>query len=122
MAGVRVEGARVTTGTEGFGGWPPAAVATVVAALLTAALTLAAAGAGTLWAIVRWRRDVSREQRDRAWSRFVWAVDHVADGDVGRAEIGRVAARAMYNMQILRDDDEEIGTLVLELITGEERT
>ncbi|MBT1677155.1 hypothetical protein [Curtobacterium aurantiacum] len=112
------------TGTGELATWPPAAVATVVAALSTAAFTLLVAVVGGLWAVIRWRRDVAREQRDRAWSRFVWVVDHVtdADADVGRAEIGRLVAGAMYNMQVLREADEVIGKLVLELVTEEEQT
>ena len=102
--------------------WPPAAVAVVVAALCTAAFTLLVAVVGGLWAVIRWRRDVAREQRDRAWSRFVWVVDHVTDADVGRVEIGRLVAGAMYNMQVLREADEVIGKLVLELVTEEEQT
>ncbi|MBO9047708.1 hypothetical protein JYQ29_07440 [Curtobacterium flaccumfaciens pv. flaccumfaciens] len=102
--------------------WPPAAVAVVVAALCTAAFTLLVAVVGGLWAVIRWRRDVAREQRDRAWSRFVWVVDHVTDADVGHAEIGRLVAGAMYNMQVLRKADEVIGKLVLELVTEEEQT
>ncbi|WP_146245773.1 hypothetical protein [Curtobacterium sp. MCLR17_051] len=101
---------------------PPAAVAVVVAALCTAAFTLLVAVVGGLWAVIRWRRDVAREQRDRAWSRFVWVVDHVTDADVGRVEIGRLVAGAMYNMQVLREADEVIGKLVLELVTEEEQT
>ena len=110
------------TETGELAAWPPAAVAVVVAALCTAAFTLLVAFVGGLWAVIRWRRDVAREQRDRAWSRFVWVVDHVTDADVGRAEIGRLVAGAMYNMQVLREADEVIGKLVLELVTEEEQT
>lgn len=109
------------TGTGELATWPPVAVAVVAAALCTAAFTLLAAFVG-LWAVIRWRRDGAREQRDRAWSRFVWVVDHVTDADVGRAEIGRLVAGAMYNMQVLREADEVIGKLVLELVTEEEQT
>ncbi|WP_175475034.1 hypothetical protein [Curtobacterium sp. MCBA15_005] len=49
-------------------------------------------------------------------------VDHVTDADVGRVEIGRLVAGAMYNMQVLREADEVIGKLVLELVTEEEQT
>jgi hypothetical protein len=112
----------VGTETGELATWPPAAVAVVVAALCTAAFTLLVAVVGGLWAVIRWRRDVAREQRDRAWSRFVWVVDHVTDADVGRAEIGRLVAGAMYNMQVLREADEVIGKLVLELVTEEEQT
>ncbi|MCS6559504.1 hypothetical protein NYQ31_13950 [Curtobacterium flaccumfaciens] len=110
------------TETGELAAWPPAAVAVVVAALCTAAFTLLVAVVGGLWAVIRWRRDVAREQRDRAWSRFVWVVDHVTDADVGRVEIGRLVAGAMYNMQVLREADEVIGKLVLELVTEEEQT
>lgn len=53
-------------GEAALAAWPPAAVATVVAAVLAAVLTLLAAVVGGVWAIVRWRRDVAREERDRA--------------------------------------------------------
>lgn len=109
-------------GTGELATWPPAAVAVVAAALCTAAFTLLAAFVGGLWAVIRWRRDVAREQRDRAWSRFVWTVDQTCADDIGRAELGRASAKAMYEMQILRDDDEAVGNIVLELITGSEAT
>uniref|UniRef100_A0A942T8L5 Uncharacterized protein n=1 Tax=Neobacillus citreus TaxID=2833578 RepID=A0A942T8L5_9BACI len=105
-------------GQEGLDGWPPAAVAVVAAALCTAAFTLLAAFVGGLWAVLRWRRDVAREERDRAWGRFVWIVDQACDGDVGRAEVGLLGADAMYDMQMLREDDAVLGTMVLGLITG----
>jgi hypothetical protein len=112
----------VGTETGELATWPPAAVAVVVAALCTAAFTLLVAVVGGLWAVIRWRRDVAREQGDRAWSRFVWVVDHVTDADVGRVEIGRLVAGAMYNMQVLREANEVIGKLLLELVTEEEQT
>jgi hypothetical protein len=102
----------------GLAAWPPAAVAAVVAAAVGSALTLVGGLVGGLWAVLRWRRDVAREERDRAWARFVWTVDQVCDGDVGRAEVGSVGANAMYDMQSLRGDDSVFGTLVLGLITG----
>ncbi|WP_144715054.1 hypothetical protein [Curtobacterium pusillum] len=108
----------MTAGVEGLAAWPPAAVATVVAAALAVALTAVAGVVGGLWAVLRWRRDVGREERDRAWSRFVWTVDQACDGDVGRSEVGLASAKAMYNMQILRDHDAAFGKIVLELITG----
>lgn len=110
----------MTAGVEGLAAWPPAAVATVVAALAAAALTLVAGFVGGVWAVLRWRRDVAREERDRAWSRFVWTVEQACDGDVGRAEIGSTSAEAMYDMPILRGDDAALGTMVLGLITGRE--
>ncbi|WP_152998265.1 hypothetical protein [Curtobacterium luteum] len=100
--------------------WPAAAVAVVVAAVCTAAFTLLVAFVGGVWALIRWRRDVAREERDRAWSRFVWIVDQSCDPDVGRTEIGTIGADAMYDMQMLREDDAVIGTMVLGLITGRE--
>lgn len=111
----------MTAGTEGLAAWPPAAVATVVAAVGAASVALVGALVGGVWAVLRWRRDVAREERDRAWSRFVWTVDHAADHDTGKAEIGRLAAGTMYNMRILGDEDELIGRLVLELVTGREQ-
>ena len=95
----------MTAGVEGLAAWPPAAVATVVAAALAVALTAVAGLVGGLWAVLRWRRDVAREERDRAWSRFVWTVEQACDGDVGRAEIGSASADVMYDMQILREGD-----------------
>ncbi|WP_152999133.1 hypothetical protein [Curtobacterium oceanosedimentum] len=80
-------------------------------------MTMIGALIGGLWAVLRWRRDVAREERDRAWARFVWTVDHASDDDVGRAEIGRFSAQAMSDMQILRDDDAAVGKIVLDLIT-----
>jgi hypothetical protein len=56
----------MTAGVEGLAAWPPAAVATVVAAALAVALTAVAGLVGGLWAVLRWRRDVAREERDRA--------------------------------------------------------
>lgn len=101
----------------GLAAWPPAAAAAVVAAAVGSALTLVGALVGGLWAVLRWRRDVAREERDRAWARFVWTVDQVCDADVGRAEVGRFSARAMSRMQILRADDAAIGRIVLDRIT-----
>lgn len=110
----------MTAGVEGLAAWPPAAVATVVAAAPAVALTAVAGLVGGLWAVLRWRRDVAREERDRAWSRFVWTVDQACDGDVVRSEVGLASAGAMSNMQILRDHDAAFGTIVLERITGGE--
>jgi hypothetical protein len=105
----------MTAGTEVLAAWPPAAVATVVAALGAAALTMTGALVGGVWAAVRWRRDVSREERDRAWTRIVWAVDMVCSEDVGRNEIGLRAFQAVYDMQIARDEDVVFVTIVGEL-------
>lgn len=111
----------MTASGVGLAAWPPVAVAAVVAAAVGSVLTLVGGAVGGIWALVRWRRDVAREERDRAWARFVWTVDQVCDGDVGRSEVGGVGANAMYDMQILRGDDAVFGTLVLELITGRGR-
>lgn len=112
----------MTAGVEGLAARPPAAVATVVAAALAVALTAVAGWpvAGGLWAVLRWRRDVAREERERAWSRFVWTVDQACDGDVGGSEVGLASAGAMSNMQILRDRHAAFGTIVLGRITGGE--
>jgi len=75
----------MTAGVEGLAAWPPAAMATVVAAALAVGLT---------------------------------AVDQACDGDVGRNEIGFASADTMYDMQILRESDAVLGTMVLGLITG----
>ncbi len=108
----------MTAGGVGLAAWPPLAVATVVAALVATTLTLLVGVVGGCWAVVRWRRDVAREERDRAWSRFVWTVDQTCAADVGRAELGCASAEAMYDMQILREDDATVGSIVLEIITG----
>ena len=108
----------MTAGVEGLAAWPPAAVATVVAASVAVASTVLAAAVGGIWAVLRWRRDVAREERDRAWSRFVWTVDQACDGDVGRGEIGFASANTMYEMQALRDEDAVYGRVVLRIITG----
>ncbi len=106
----------MTEGIEALAAWPPAAVATVVAALGAAALTLLGAVVGGCWAVLRWRRDVHREERDRAWTRIVWAVDLLCADDVGRNEIGRDAFRAVYDMQIARDEDEAFVNIVSEAV------
>lgn len=103
-----------------FAAWPPAAVATVVAAAFTVAFTVVLAVPCGLWAGLRSRRDVAREERDRAWSRFVWTVDHACAEDVGRAGVGSLGAEAMYDMRSRRGDGARLGTMVLGLITGEE--
>ncbi|MET3636956.1 hypothetical protein [Curtobacterium oceanosedimentum] len=107
----------MTASGVGLAAWPPVAVAAVVAAAVGSVLTLVGAAVGGVWALVRWRRDVAREERDRAWARFVWTVDQVCADDVGRTEVGRFSARAMSRMQILRADDAAIGKIVLDLIT-----
>jgi hypothetical protein len=38
----------------------------------------------------------------------------------GRAEIGFASADVMYDMQILREGDAVLGTMVLGLVTGRE--
>ncbi|WIE74786.1 hypothetical protein [Curtobacterium sp. MCSS17_007] len=83
----------------GLAAWPPVAVAAVAAALVGSALTLVGAAVGGVWALLRWRRVVAREERDRAWAGSVWTVEHASDADVGRAEIGRASAQAMSDMQ-----------------------
>ncbi|MFJ4296506.1 hypothetical protein [Curtobacterium sp. NPDC089689] len=55
----------MTAGTEGLAAWPPAAVATAVAAVVTTGLTLVVAVVGGVWVVLRWRRNVAREERDR---------------------------------------------------------
>lgn len=107
----------MTASGVGLAAWPPVAVAAVLAAVVGSAVTLLGAAVAGVWASVRWRRDVAREERDRAWARFVWTIDQICAGDVGRAEIGRVSVQAMSDMQILRDDDVAVGRIVLNLIT-----
>ena len=107
----------MTASGVGLAAWPPVAVAAVLAAVVGSAVTLLGAAVAGVWALVRWRRDVAREERDRAWARFVWTVDHACDDDVGGAEVGRSTDRAMSRMQILRVDDAAIGKIVLDLIS-----
>ncbi|ROP60757.1 hypothetical protein [Curtobacterium sp. ZW137] len=106
----------LTVGTDGLAAWPPAAVATVVAALCAAGLTMVVAVVGGCWAVLRWRRDVHREERDRAWTRIVWAIDLVCSDDVGQNEIGRLAFEAACDMQIARGAHVEFVTIVDNLI------
>ncbi|MDM7889024.1 hypothetical protein QUG98_11210 [Curtobacterium sp. RHCJP20] len=108
----------MTASGVGLAAWPPVAVAAVLAAVVGSAVTLLGAAVAGVWALVRWRRDVAREERDRAWARFVWTVEQACDPDTGRAEIGSISANAMYDMQNLHGDDAVFGTLVLGLITG----
>ncbi|PZF04113.1 hypothetical protein DEJ01_08460 [Curtobacterium sp. MCLR17_040] len=109
------------TETGELAAWPPAAVAVVVAALCTAAFTLLVAVVGGLWAVIRWRRDVAREQRDRAWSRFVWVVDLITAAEVGRREIGRNLAQAMYDMQKVPAGEEPAARVLAELFIEKRR-
>ncbi|MGN8051307.1 hypothetical protein ACTJKO_16630 [Curtobacterium sp. 22159] len=111
----------MTAGVEGLAAWPPAAVATVVAAVLTVAFTLAAAAVGGLWAVLRWRRDVAREERDRYWSRVTVVFELVSGEDVGRNELGYALARAMYDMQKVPPGEEPSARVLRELLVGVRR-
>lgn len=106
----------MTEGIEALAAWPPAAVATVVAALCAAGLSLVGTVLAGCWAVLRWRRDVHCEERDRAWSRAVWAVDLACASDVGRFEIGVRAVRSIHDMQILHGSDAEFVRIVVELL------
>jgi hypothetical protein len=112
----------MTAGTEGLAAWPPAAVATVAAALVTTGLTLTAATVGGVWAVVRWRRDVAREERDRYWSRLTWALDLMSSEDVGRSDLGFLLAEAMYDMQKVPSGEEPGGKVLEEIFEQKRRT
>ncbi|PZE31023.1 hypothetical protein [Curtobacterium sp. MCLR17_042] len=101
--------------------WPPAAVAVVVAALCTAAFTLLVAVVGGLWAVIRWRRDVAREQRDRYWARLTVVFDLITAAEVGRREIGRNLAQAMYDMQRVPAGEEPAARVLAELFIEKRR-
>ncbi|MFJ4222371.1 hypothetical protein [Curtobacterium luteum] len=112
----------MTAGTEGLAAWPPAAVAVVVAALVTTGLTVAAALVGGVWAVVRWRRDVAREERDRYWARVTVVFDLVSGEDIGRNELGYALARAMYDMQRVPHGGEPSARVLRELLIGVRRS
>jgi hypothetical protein len=99
----------VGTGTGELATWPPAAVATVVASLLALGGTTTA----TIWSFMRWRREQRAIERAYVWQQVVWAAEMVSSDDVGKAEIGRMVAGAMYDMQIHgRVDDPAVSVLV----------
>lgn len=106
----------MTAGTEGLAAWPPAAVAVVSAAACTAAFTMLVALVGGVWAVVRWRRDVAREERDRYWSRLTVVFELITDREVGRREIGRGLAKAMYEMQKVPRGEEPAAKVLEELL------
>ncbi|WJX98784.1 hypothetical protein [Curtobacterium sp. 458] len=106
----------MTAGTEGLAAWPPAAVATVVAAVVTTGLTLVVAVVGGVWVVLRWRRDVAREERDRYWSRLTVVFELISDREVGRREIGRGLAKAMYEMQKVPRGEEPAAKVLEELL------
>jgi len=112
----------MTAGVEGLAAWPPAAVATVVAALAAAALTLVAGFVGGVWAVLRWRRDVAREERDRYWSRLTVVFDFITAHDLGRREIGGELAQAMYDMQRVPRGEEPSAKVLEELLARKKRT
>ncbi|ROP65558.1 hypothetical protein [Curtobacterium sp. PhB115] len=105
----------MTGGTEGLAAWPPAAIAIVVGALLT----LVGTGTATIWSLVRWRRDQRSAERAHVWQQAVWMAEMVASDDVGKSEIGRMVARAMYDMQIDGRIDDP-GAIVLVRTLGKE--
>lgn len=90
-------------------------IATVVAALLA----LAGVFAGAAWAAFRWRRDVERDERDRAWGRYLWAAELACDVDSGRARIGRDLLVAMYDMRSVLPPDVELARVVRTVIHNE---
>lgn len=97
------------TGTGELATWPPAAVATVVASLLALGGTTTA----TIWSFMRWRREQRAIERAYVWQQVVWAAEMVSSDDVGKAEIGRMVAGAMYDMQIHgRVDDPGVSVLL----------
>lgn len=112
----------MTAGTEGLAAWPPAAVATVVAAVGAASVALVGALVGGVWAVLRWRRDVAREERDRYWSRLTTVFDFVTSADTGRREIGGTLARAMYDMRRVPPGEEPGARVLAELLADDRRT
>ena len=111
----------MTGGTEGLAAWPPAAIAIVVGALCTATFTLLAAFVAAVWAVVRWRRDVAREERDRYWTRLTVVFDLITATEVGRREIGRNLAQAMYDMQKVPAGEEPAARVLAELLIEQRR-
>jgi hypothetical protein len=92
--------------------WPPAAVATVVAA----SLALVGTAAGTVWAVLRWRRDGERDRRSDRWERTLWVVEMSCSADERRVRIGHAAAKAMYEMQEGGRGRDPLAILILESI------
>jgi len=112
----------MTEGIEALAAWPPVALATVVAALAAAALTLLGAVVGGCWAIVRWRRDVEREERDRYWARLTVVFELVSGDDVGRHELGYALAAAMCDMQKIPRGEEPGAKVMRELLSRSRET
>ncbi|TCK64100.1 hypothetical protein [Curtobacterium sp. PhB136] len=112
----------LTVGTDGLAAWPPAAVATVVAALAAAGLSLVAAIIGGLWAVLRWRQDVAREERDRYWARLTVVFELVSGDDVGRHELGYALAEAMCDMQRIPPGEEAGAKVMRELLSRAKET
>jgi hypothetical protein len=106
------------TASDVFGtaAWPPAAVAIVTAA----AVALVGSAASTVWAVIRWRRDLLRGRRREVWERTTWAVEMACSDDVGRQEVGRRVGTAMYDMQITWPEPDPAVRVMLEMIRTEE--
>lgn len=98
-------------------GWPPAAVATAAAAVLA----LSGSVAGMVWAGVRWRRDADRIHRDGRWARAVWIAEMACSSDVGRVEVGRKVADAMYDIRIPRRLQDPMVKVVVDMFATQER-
>jgi hypothetical protein len=102
----------MTASIIGSAAWPPAAVATVLGAVLA----LAGAGASTVWAVLRWRREADRAARRERWDRAVWAVEMASSDDPLRVEIGRGVAEAMSEIPIPRHDDGDGVKVILDAL------
>ncbi|PZE93914.1 hypothetical protein DEJ00_01480 [Curtobacterium sp. MCLR17_039] len=69
----------------------------------------------------RLRRDVAREQRDRYWARLTVVFDLITAAEVGRREIGRNLAQAMYDMQKVPAGEEPAARVLAELFIEKRR-
>jgi hypothetical protein len=100
--------------------WPAAAVATVVAALVTASFATAAAVASGVWAVRRWRADDRHRRRDQYWDRLAWSLDLAASTDPVRAEIGLSLLEGVYDMPWITTEDQALNTIVMQVLAAEE--
>lgn len=97
------------------GEWPAAAVATLVAASLALAGTVATVGL-TAW---RWRRETARAAREDRWTRATWAAEMGASGDPLKTTIGVDVAAAMYDMRITGPSEDQAAIVILQTLMNE---
>ena len=93
----------------------------MVAALGAACVALLAAFVGGVWAVLRWRRDVAREERDRYWARATVVFELVSGDDVGRNELGYALAAAMCDIQRVPRGEEASARVMKELLGDDRR-